>query len=368
MNFDFTETQAMLKATVERFGADVHGGDLERRRLQRSRPGGFDRANWTKLAELGVTALPFAEDDGGLGGGPVEIVAVAEPMGRSLATEPFTECLVPAAVLIGLLPDAARADLSTRVISGELLPALAITEQAGRTNLAHVDCRAREGAGGWTVSGAKNAVWQGIAADALIVSARVSGQARDREGIGLFLVEPGAGVERRAWRAADGQLAAEVSLHDAAAARLDGLGLDALETAVGAAWLSASAEMLGCAGLLFDATLGYVKQRTQFGKALGSFQVIQHRLADCYVALEQARSMLYRAAVAPAGEQARACAGAKAFVSESARSIAHEAVQMHGGMGVTDELLVGHGLKRIQLLSRLWGDPDAAALQFARAA
>jgi alkylation response protein AidB-like acyl-CoA dehydrogenase len=369
MNFDLTETQAMLKALVERFGAEAHGHDLEKRRFQRSRPGGFDRANWAKLAELGLTALPFAEADGGIGGGPVELIAVAEPLGHSLATEPFTECLVPAASLFGAIGTGQRAALAGALIAGEMLPALAVTEQAGRYNLAHVETRAREAAGGWLLSGAKNAVWQGMAADALIVSARVSGDGRSPDGIGLFVVQAdAAGLDRRGWRAADGQLAAEIVLHETLAVQLDGLSLPALEEAVRTAWLSASAEMLGCAGLLFDQTLGYVKQRTQFGKTLGSFQVIQHRLTDCYVALEQARSMVYRAALAPAQERPRAWAGAKAFVSDAARSIAHESVQFHGGMGVTDELLVGHGLKRIQLLSRLWGDPETAASQFAKAA
>jgi alkylation response protein AidB-like acyl-CoA dehydrogenase len=369
VNFDLTEDQAMLKAMVERFCGERHGLDLEKRRRQRAATGGFDRANWSALAELGLTALPFAEADCGLGGGAIETIAVAEPMGRSLATEPFTECLVPAATLFAQAGSGQRAGLIAPVIAGETLPAFAITEQAGRYNLAHVETKARAMADGWRLSGAKSAVWQGMAADQLIVSARTEGEARARHGIALFLLSPAtAGVERRAWVAADGQLAAELGLHDAPATRLDGLDLAALETAVRAAWLAASAEMLGVAGLLFDATLGYVKQRVQFGKALGSFQVVQHRLSDCYVALEQARSMVYRAALAPEAERARAIAGTKAFVSEAVRTIAHEAVQFHGGMGVTDELVVGHGLKRIQLLSRLWGDPESAAHSFAKAA
>ncbi len=359
MNFDLSEDQAMLKALVERFCAERHGGDLEKRRHQRTSPGGFDRGNWSALAELGLTALPFADADCGLGGGAVEIITVAEPMGRALATEPFTECLVPAAALFARARDAERAGLIAPVIAGDTLPAFAITETAGRYHLAHVETRARDG----RLTGAKTAVWQGMAADQLIVTARDT--ARDGGDIGLFLV-PTEGLARRAWVAADGQLAAEVTFHDTPAVRLEGLGLADLDVAVRAAWLSASAEMLGLASLLFDATLAYVKQRTQFGKALGSFQVIQHRLSDAYVALEQARSMVYRAALSP--DPGRAAAGAKAFVSEAARAIAHEAVQLHGGMGVTDELVVGHGLKRIQLLSRLWGDADTAVHAYAKAA
>jgi len=370
MNFDLNEDQAMLKSVVERFCAERHGGDLERRRRQRACPGGFDRANWAALAELGLTAMPFSEADGGLGGGTVELIATAEALGASLATEPFTECLVPAADLFSRAGNSQRAQLIGPLVSGEVLPALAIIEQAGRYNLAHVETRARQDSdNGWRLSGAKTAVWQGMAADQIIVSARTGGDVRSSDGIEMFVLSADArGAERRGWRAADGQLAAELVLQDAPATRLDGLGAEALDSAVRSAWLAASAETLGVAGLLFDATLNYVKTRVQFGKPLGAFQVVQHRLSDAYVALEQARSMVYRAALASDTERPRAIAGAKAFVSDAALKIAHEAVQFHGGMGVTDELVVGHGLKRIQLLSRLFGDPDMVAQSYAKAA
>jgi alkylation response protein AidB-like acyl-CoA dehydrogenase len=366
VNFDLTEDQTMLKALVERYCAEVHGLDLEKRRRQRKHSGGFDRSGWSQLAELGLTALPFAASEGGLGGGPVEIVTVAEALGRHLATEPFSEALVPVASLVNA---AQQSGLADALIAGEQLATLAITEAAGRYNLAHVDARARPLGDGWQLAGSKSAVWQGIAADQLLVSARISGLPRESDGIGLFLVDcAAAGLERRAWVATDGQLAAEVHMQNVPAKRLGTLGLADLERAVRAAWLAGSAEMLGLSALLFDQTLAYVKTRQQFGKALGSFQVIQHRLTDCYVALEQARSMVLRAALAPEAERDRQIAGTRAFVSEAARSIAHEAVQFHGGMGVTDELLVGHGLKRIQMLSRLWGDPETAAAAFAKAA
>lgn len=374
MNFDLTEEQALLKASVERFCANRYGGDLEKRRKYRADPAGFDRAGWTQLAELGLTALPFGEADGGLGGGPVDLVAVAEPLGAALATEPFTECLVPCGALIAAAGSVAQREaLLPGIIAGETLPTLAITETAGRYNLAHVETRARRTADGWVLSGAKSAVWQGQAADLFLISARVEGDSREPLGIALFAVPASAPhLDRRPWRASDGQVAVEMALRDVLVpenARLGAAGgLRSLESAVQQSWLAASAEMLGVATLLFDATLAYVKTRTQFGKTLGSFQVIQHRLTDCYVALEQARSMVYRAALAPDAERARSIAGTKAFVSEAARKVAHEAVQFHGGMGVTDELVVGHGLKRIQLLSRLWGDPDTAASLWSKAA
>ncbi|QMW21930.1 acyl-CoA dehydrogenase family protein [Sandaracinobacteroides saxicola] len=369
MNFDWSEEQALLRASVERFGAERYGGDLEKRRRYRRDASGFDRAGWAALAGLGVTALPFAEADGGLGGGAVETIAIAEPLGAAMAVEPVTESLIAGgALLVAAASDGQRAEYLPGVITGETLLACAVAETAGRYNLRHVETRARRTGDGWVLNGAKTAVWQGMAADVLLVSARLTGETRSDAGIGIFAVPAGA-VERRGWRAADGQVAAEVTLRELllpADAHLDGAeGSAALDAMVTAGWIAASAEMLGIAAMLLTTTVDYVKQRVQFGKPLSAFQVIQHRLTDCYVAVEQARSMVMRAALA---NDLRAAAGAKAFVGEAARLVAHEAVQFHGGMGMTEELVVGHGLKRIQLLSRLFGDPESAAQLYARAA
>lgn len=374
MNFDLSEDQAMLKALVERFGKDRYGQDLEARRRFRSHPTGFDRAGWKLMADMGLLAIPFGEADCGLGGGPVEIIAAAEPLGRVLAVEPFTECLVGSGTLLAeAAPDGPRSGLMGDIIMGRMLPAAALLEAGGRYNRAHVEATARRAGDGWVLNGAKAAVWHGMAADAFIVSVRTDGQVRDSHGIRLFLVPAdAAGVGRRGWRSADGSVAAELVLRDVALgpdALLDGGdAVAAMDTAVSIAWLSASAEMLGAAGLLFDQTVQYVKTRVQFGQPIGRFQVIQHRLTDAYVALEQSRSMVYRAAASPASARARAVAGAKRYVADACLEVAHAAVQFHGGMGVTDELAIGHGLKRIQMLSRLWGCPETAADLFVRAA
>ncbi len=361
MNFDFTEEQALLRETVTRWAAGRHGLDTAKRREARRHAGGFDRAGWRELGELGVLALPFAAEAGGLGGGPADLLAVAEPLGASLATEPFTEALVMAGTL---LEAGGEKDALGRVMSGGAVPAAALGERGGRYNLHHVETRARPEGGGWRLFGAKSAVWQGGAADLFVVSARVSGELRDPSGIGLFLVEADA-VERRPWVAADGSLAAELSLMETPAVFLECDVADALELALDRTWLAASAEMLGVAQMLFDQTLAYVKTRVQFGQPIGRFQAIQHRMVDGYVALEQSRSMLLRAAAL--GDSA-AIAAARAYVGEAALAIAHEAVQFHGGMGVTDELVIGHGLKRIQMLARLHGDPGVAAARYAEAA
>lgn len=372
MNFDFSESQALLRETVARWAGDRVQGDTHRLKALRASPGGVDRDGWATLGALGLLSLPFAEADGGLGGGPVETIAVLEPLGRALAPEPVTECLMMAGTLFATAaPPGIRARHLPRMMSGEMLLAAAITEERGRTNIAHVETRARGGAEGWTLSGAKSGVWQGGAADAFLVTARRRGEVREREGIALFLVPRDLpGLQLRPWRAVDGSVAAELSFHDALLppdARLAD-GLAPVEEALVRGWLAASAELLGLADLLLETTLAYVKGREQFGRPIGSFQVIQHRLTDCYVAVEQARSMVFRAALAHPADQARAVTGCHAFVSEASRHVAHEAVQFHGGMGVTDELTVGHALKRIQLLSRLWTDPEAAMLAWAEAA
>lgn len=368
MNFDWTEEQVLLRASTERFCAERYGADAsslpERRRRHRADPVGFPRDGWRALADLGLAALPFAESDGGLGGGPAEIIAVAEPLGRSLALEPFTDALVPSASLLSAAGGRAAEHIA-HVVTGDLLPTLAVAEAAGRYNIRHVETRAHRTADGWRLTGAKIAAWHGLAADLLLVTARLHGDVRDAAGIGLFAVPAAAaGIERRGWRAADAQVAADVTLRDVPLppdALLIEDAADALDAAVARAWLSASAEMLGAAGLLLDQTIAYVKQRTQFGRALGGFQVIQHRLTDCYVAGEQARSMVYRAAVSDPADFNAAAAAAQAYVADAARRIAHEAVQLHGGMGMTDELVIGHGLKRIRMLATLFGDATHAA-------
>ncbi len=364
MNFDFSEEQLLLRETVARWAADRHGLDAARRREARRQPGGFDREGWRGLAGLGVLALPFATEAGGLGGGPADLVAVAEPLGAGLATEPFTEALVMAGTLLEASGEGPGRAALARVILGEAVPAAALGERGGRYNLHHVETRARAEGAGWRLSGAKSAVWQGGAADLFLVSARVSGDVRDPSGIGLFLVAAEA-VERRPWVAADGSLAAELALRDAPATFLECDVEDALDLALDRTWLAAAAEMLGVAQMLFDQTLAYVKTRVQFGQPIGRFQAIQHRMVDGYAALEQSRSMVVRAAAR--GDSA-AIAAARAYVADAALAIAHEAVQFHGGMGVTDELVIGHGLKRIQMLARLHGDSAVAAARYAEAA
>ncbi len=372
MNFDLTEDQALLKAAVERFVSDSYGGDLEARRAARLNPKGFAPAHWARLAESGVLALPVSAANGGLGGGRVELMAAMEVIGRGLVAEPVLDAAVIAMGLVDAIgsPVQVAAALAP-AMAGETLLALAHAEREARYNLAHVATTAKPKGDGWTIDGGKTAVVAGGGADTFIVSARVSGATREADGIGFFLVPATAtGVDRRTYRLADGSLAAEIALRGVeigADARLAG-GLEALLPVVATARAAAAAEMLGLMALLFDTTLAYVKTRKQFGTSLGSFQVIQHRMTDAYVLVEQARSQVIRAALAEPGDFARAAAGAKAFVADAALTVAHTAVQMHGGMGITDELVIGHALKRIRVLALTFGDGNAALDDYRRAA
>ena len=356
MNFDLNEDQALLKASVERFVADRYGGDIERRRGYLRQASGFSPDNWRILAELGVLALPFAEHDGGLGGGPVELMTVAEVLGDGLVVEPW----LTGSVLAGsLIADAGspgqKAAWLPAVIDGRARIALAQAEHDGRYALDFAATSVRNG----RLTGRKTFALGAPGADALIVTAR------DDDGVGLYLVRTDAGgIDVRPYRLADGSLAGEVALREAAAEPLPG-GMAALAAATLRTILAACGELVGLAGLLHRTTVEYARTRRQFGVPIGSFQSLQHRMVDDYAALEQARSMSYRAALLPTAQQV---AGAKAFVSEAATRIAHSAVQIHGGMGMTDELLVGHALKRVMLLARLFGDASTQLRAFAKAA
>lgn len=367
MNFDLNEDQAMLKAAVERFVSDSYGGDLEARRAARQTPAGFSAAHWARLAETGVLGLAVSEANGGLGSGRVELMLAMEALGRGLAAEPVLDVAVTAA---GILDEAGRADALAPLMAGETLTVLAHAEREARYNLAHVGAVAKQRGDRVSIEGMKTAVMTGGPADMLIVSARTHGGVRDADGIGFWLVAADApGVDRRAYRLADGSVAAEISFRGVDVAASEWLGgLSLLDPVAATARLAAAAEMLGLMTLLFDVTLAYVKTRSQFGKSLGSFQVIQHRMTDAYVLVEQARSQVMRAALADDDGFAAAAAGAKAYVGEAALTVAHTAVQMHGGMGITDELVIGHALKRLRVLALTFGDASAALDAYRRAA
>jgi alkylation response protein AidB-like acyl-CoA dehydrogenase len=343
VNFDLDENQELFKATVERFCAAT---DVAARHAARKLPGGIDRARWRELAELGLIGLAASEADGGMDGSPIDCAIVAQALGRGQAMEPWLECgFLPARLLAGT-------DHCAAVLGGEAIAAFAFAEPGRRFQL---DAQVVSAKGG-RLNGTKHFVLGGGAADLFIVSA----DAADKTA--LFAVPATAqGVVVRPYPVADGSQAAILTLHDVDA----GEALPApLEPAIDAARLMASAEITGLVQRLFDDTLDYVKTREQFEQPIGRFQVIQHRMVDAYAKVEGVQSALYRALLQPSAPHA----ATKAHIAEQAIWVAHQAVQLHGGMGMSDELGIGHGLKRIVLLSKLFGDPASGIAQFARAA
>ena len=346
MNFEPTDDQDQFRAAVERFAG---GFDIVRRREQRAAPGGYPRERWAGLADLGLLALALGDNHGGLGGSVGDLAVVATALGRAIAPDPW---LVNGVVPLALAPD------MKGLAGGERIAALAFAEPGRRYELepqgVTLDANGK-------INGRKTAILGGGLADVLLVTAR------GPQGFALVAVATQAsGVMRRDYRVVDGSLASEVEFHDAEGVVLVATAGDLAATVAQARFLAA-AEMLGCGQRLFDDTLAYVKQREQFGVAIGSFQVIQHRLVECYARLEQARSHILRATLSQTGFAA-AAAGAKAYVGQAVRHVGEEAIQLHGGMGQTDELAVGHAFKRIMLLDRLFGDQSQCLRDYAVAA
>jgi alkylation response protein AidB-like acyl-CoA dehydrogenase len=360
MNFDLSEEQQMFVTSVERFAAPV---DVEARRKLRLSPTGYDRARWQSLAEMGLIALAAGEEAGGMGGSAVDLSLVAEAIGKANAPDPLLEHGILPALL---LERGGATETLEGVLSGTTIATLAWTERGQRYSLKAKGMKAETGGDGFVLSGEKTMVMGALMADLFIVTADLGGETA------CFLVPRDApGLEVRAYRLADGSIAGEIKLTRAPASAKLSLDMAGLAAIAADMRLYAAAEMVGLGQRLLDDTLTYVKEREQFGVAIGSFQALQHRLVDCYAKEEQARSMLYRAALtdrADAAKWQRAAAGAKAFIGENVDAIAREAVQMHGGMGITDELAIGHALKRVLVLARLFGDVDTVLAEYALAA
>lgn len=367
MDFDLSEEQRLLKDSVERLFAERYA--FEARKDYAKAPEGFSRDVWRQYAELGLLGLPFADEHGGFGGGPVETMIVMEAIGQALALEPYL-----ATVLLGggLVQRAGsvkqRADILPRIAGGGLLLAFAHAERQARYDLADVATVAKESGGAWTLSGDKSLVLHGDSADTLIVSARIDGDRRAREGIGLFLVDANAsGLSRRGYPTQDGQRAAEISLREVRVEPADvlgepGAGFAAIESAVHAAIAALCAEAVGAMAAMHEQTVGYLKTRKQFGVAIGAFQALQHRAVDMFVALEQARSMAMFATMmvqeSDAAARARAMSAAKVQIGRSGKFLGQQAIQLHGGVGMTMELKLGHYFKRVTMIDMMFGDAD----------
>jgi alkylation response protein AidB-like acyl-CoA dehydrogenase len=377
MDFTLSETQRLLADTTERLVRERYG--FEERRKILAGPDGFSRPLWATFAELGLTGLGIAEAHGGLGGGTAEIAVVAEAFGRALVVEPYLPTIVLGAGTLDLAgSDAQRAELLPRVAAGELFLALAHGEPKSRYTLCHVETRAAADGGDYLLAGAKAVVLGGDAADHFLVSARTAGGTNDPHGISLFLVpRDAAGLAIRAYPNIDGTRAADLRLDRVrvpASARIgqDGQALPIVAHAIDRGIAYLCAEAVGAMQALNALTLDYLKTRTQFGVPIGSFQVLQHRMVDMEVALEQARSMAILAADRADDphpqERRRAVSAAKVQIGRSARLIGQSSVQMHGGIGITDEYAGGHYFKRLTIIDRTFGDADHHLARFAAAA
>jgi pimeloyl-CoA dehydrogenase small subunit len=360
MDFDLTDEQRLLAESVNRFVSDRYG-DFEKRKAYRAEPKGYAAANWSAMAEMGLLGLPLSEDQGGFGGGPVETMLVMEAMGRGLAVEPYLANVVLGLGLLRRVPG--QEELLAQVAAGEATLAFAHQERQARHDLHDVATTARQDGAAWVLDGAKGVVLHGDTADRVLVSARHAGARRDRSGIGLFLLDPASpGVTRRGYATQDGLRAAELVLEGARATLLAEEALPLIELVADEAIAALCAEAVGAMEALRDLTVDYLKTRQQFGRAIADFQALQHRAADMLVASEQARSMTMYAAMMvqhpDAAARGTALAAAKALVGRLADQLGKDAIQLHGGIGMTEEYKAGHYFKRLTMLGLLFGDVD----------
>ncbi len=366
MDFSFSEVQTMLADSVEKF--IVNDYSFERRQQCAASDAGFCADVWRKFAELGWTAVPFDEADGGFEGGPVELVVMMQQFGRGLIVEPYIANVVLAGgVLRRVASKAQKAKWLQPIIAGDMQAALAFTEPQSRYDLGNVRTTALQEGDTWVLNGTKAVVLNGGNAGLLIVAARTSGADTESDGISLFAVGGrAAGVTRKSYPTVDGHQAAEIRLQDVRVAtdavlgRI-GDGFQTLEDVIRDATLAVSAEAVGIMQVMTEKTVDYSKNRVQFGVPISSFQALQHRMVDMLTACEQSYSLLLWAAMACADgddDARRAVSAIKYQVGTAGKLVGQEAVQLHGGMGVTWELDIAHYFKRLTAIGQIFGNAD----------
>jgi pimeloyl-CoA dehydrogenase small subunit len=365
MDFDLTEEQRLLRESVERLLADHYGFD--KRRAYLAEADGWSRALWAQYAELGVLGLPFAEADGGFGGGPIEVMLVMEAFGRVLALEPYLATVVLGATVLRLAgSEAQKSTILPRIAEGGMVLAFAHGERQARYDLTDVLTTAKRKGSGWVLDGVKSVVLHGDSAQRLIVSARTDGERDDVDGMTLFIVDPAStGVARRAYPMRDGTRAAEISLSGVEVGEEDVLGevgaaFPVIERVVEAGIAATAAEAVGAMETMHAMTLEYLKTRQQFGRPIGQNQVLQHRATEMLMELERGRSMAMLAAMMveepDAAERAHNIAMAKVGVGQASKFVSQNAIQLHGGIGMTEEYAVGHYFRRCMVIEHTFGD------------
>jgi pimeloyl-CoA dehydrogenase small subunit len=367
MDFDLSEEQRLLKDSVDGLLTDAY--DFEQRKKYMKEKGGWSKAIWGKLAEQGLLGLPFSEDDGGFGAGAVETMIVMEALGKAMVLEPYLATIViGGACLRHGGSQAQKAAHIPSIIDGSKTFAFAQLEKNSRYDLNDVSTSAKKKGDGWTIDGEKFVVINGENADTLIVTARTAGAQRDKAGIGVFLVPGNAkGVVKKGYPTQDGLHAADISFTGVevgadAAIGDPGNALALIERVVDEARTAICAEAVGVMDESLKTTVEYLKTRKQFGVPIGSFQTLQHRAADMFVAVEQARSMSMFATMAAefddAKQRATAVAAAKVQIGKSLKFVGQQAIQLHGGIGMTMEAKIGHYFKRLTMIENTFGDTE----------
>jgi pimeloyl-CoA dehydrogenase small subunit len=365
MDFDLTEDQRLLSDSVNRLLSDQYG--FEKRKTYLKEPEGWSKALWSQYAELGLLGLPFAEEHGGFGGGGVDVMLLMQSFGRALVLEPYLSTVVLGGTAIKLAGSSAQqAEIIPGITEGTTKLGFAHYERQSRYDIADVLTTAKPNGAGWVLEGAKTVVLHGDTADKLVISARTSGGRDDAGGLSLFLVDANApGVARRGYTLRDETRAAEISLSGVKVSKDNLLGevgnaLPTIKRVVEAGIAATSAEVIGTMETMQAMTLEYLKTRVQFGKPIGENQALQHRAAEMLVAMEQGRSMAMLAAMMvdepDAAERERNISMVKVGVGQSGRFVSQNAIQLHGGIGMTEEYAIGHFFRRVMVIEHMFGD------------
>ncbi|MBC7804146.1 MAG: acyl-CoA dehydrogenase family protein [Candidatus Parcubacteria bacterium] len=364
MNFDYNEEQQLLADSVRRFLGKDYGFEARRKIVASNE--GWSEGVWAQLAEMGLTGLPFSPDYGGFGGGAVDLMGVMEAAGDALLVEPFLPTIGLGAQFVARAgSDAQKKAILPAVVEGRLKMAFAHTEKGARYNLAKVDARATKSGNGWEVTGEKFVVLGAPAADTFVVSAKTD------KGLSVFLVKRES-VKVKAYVTLDEQRAGNIVLSKASGELLgaEGGALPVIEEVMDYATALICAEAVGAMKFACDTTLEYLKTRKQFGVTIGTFQALQHRMVDMYVSYEQAKSMACLAASksdspVDAKDRARSISAAKIKIADNCRHVSQEAIQLHGGMGMTEEMKVSHTFRRLTMIAQQFGDAEHHLARFA---
>ena len=366
MDFTFNEEQSLIQDQVDQFVQKEY--DWETRQSLSNSELGFGEDNWKKFAELGWLGISVSEDSGGFGGSAIESMLIMEAFGKGLVVEPFLETVIMAGGLIDDHgSDQQKSSFLEPAIAGEMHLALAYAEPQSRFNLSDVVTEAKADGDNFIINGYKSVVMNGPSADQIIVSARTSGTQLDENGISLFIIDTNAtGLDKTNYKTVDGRRASDLTFENVSVSKENLIGdqdkgFEILDSAIDKAILAISAEAVGAMEVLYKTTVEYTKTREQFGTAIGKFQVLQHRMVDMFMEYEQCKSLLYMATMKheeKAEDAKKAISGLKYQVGKAGKFIGQQAVQLHGGMGVTDELNVGHYFKRLTTVGTIFGNTD----------